>query len=107
MADMPPPIVGSSAQAGYVQGEASRVRDAERSGQSGAAEKSIKAIDQAGNAIETSDEDTAVFSDSEGGGTHGRDAGDGDQEEIYEDDGEALTGVVIDDEGAEHLDIQA
>ena len=81
MSDIPPNIVGSSAQAGYQQAEVSKARDAQRAGQSDAAKRGVKAIDDAGSTIETDDDDVAVFADAEGQGGEGRSA----EEESNED----------------------
>jgi hypothetical protein len=107
MSDIPPPIAISGAQAGFAQAEASRAKDAERSGQSAAQRNGVKSIDEAGSVIETSDEDTAVFTDSEGGGGQGRADEESLPEEDAETEGVAENGLTRDDDGEIHLDIQA
>ena len=108
MSDIPPNIVGSSLQAGYVQGEAAKARDARRAGQTHAGQNSAKAIDDAGNTIETGDEDTQVFGDAQGTGGQGRtteEEGQGTQSPEHESPTDS--GVTTDDHGDQHVDLQA
>ncbi len=105
MADIPP-IASSAAQAGFQQADVSKTRNAERSAQSIAANKSVKAMDASDTSIETTDTDTAVFSDAEGMGGQGR----SEEEQLehgVEQDGADAPGVQADDDGNLHLDVQA
>lgn len=72
MVDIPSALAGASVQAGYQQGEVAKLRDAPKTSQVHAAKKEAQAIDDAGQIVGTSDEDVAVFSDSEGKGGQGR-----------------------------------
>ncbi len=108
MSDIPPNIVGSSAQAGYHQAEVARARDAQRTDQYTAAKRGIKAIDDAGNTIESSDDDVAVFADAEGAGGQGRFQEEESDEAVSEsEDHVTRNGLITDSDGQEHLDIQA
>ena len=110
MSDIPPPnIAASAAQSGFQQAEIAKARDAQRAGQGAAARRNVKAIDDAGATIETTDEDTAVFSDAEGGGGQGRATGEesADGQESGERSAEADGGITTDSSGKKHLDIQA
>ncbi len=107
MADIPPNVASSAAQAGYVQSEASRTRDAARAGQAQAARDNVKAVDEAGNTISTDEEDTQVYTDSEGTGGKGREH---EEEQPESSIGEGQTiedGIRTDEEGRPRLDIQA
>ena len=109
MSEIPPNISSSGAQAGFQQAEAARIRDAERAGQRAAARRGVQAIDDAGSTIETSDEDTAVFADAEGGGGQGRSPDEESNEAHTPEDQEADSagGVSTGQDGAPHIDVQA
>jgi hypothetical protein len=109
MADIPPNILGSAAQAGFQQAEVSKSRDAQKSADVSAARREARAIEEAGSTVGASEEDVAVFSDSEGLGGQGR-PHDEPGEEGHEDDetgAESRNGISTDEDGQEHLDIQA
>jgi len=103
-----PPIAASGAQAGFQQAEVSRTRDARRADQIRARAKSATAIDEAGNTIETDDNDACVFSDAEGAGGQGRSEEEGEHspEADESQDGHEST-LAGDDDGDVHLDLQA
>ncbi len=110
VSDVPPPnIAGSAAQAGFQQAEVAKTRDANNAGQGSAARRNIKAIDDAGATIETSDEDTAVFSDAEGAGGQGRSHEEESTEghESNDQPGGANSGISTDSHGKKRLDIRA
>ena len=109
MSDIPPNIVGSSAQAGYVQSEAARARDAQRAGQTHAARNNARAIDQAGDTIETGDEDTQVYGDAQDTGGQGRATEEESPEPASADelDANAAGGITTGDDGEIHVDIEA
>lgn len=108
MSDVPPNIVGSSLQAGFQQAEAARARDAQRAGQTYAARTNAKAIDDAGNTIETNDEDTQVYEDSQGTGGQGRETEEESQEShSAEEKTSVKNGITTDDDGELHVDLQA
>lgn len=109
MSEIPPNIAASGAQAGFQQAEIAKARDAQRTGQSAAARRGVKSIDDAGATIETGDEDVAVFSDAEGAGGQGRFS----EEESAEDQVEETPRYDTDpspnpeDDAPPHIDIQA
>lgn len=109
MADIPPDIIGSAAQAGYQQADAARARDASRAEQNHAASRGVKATDDAENTIETSDSDTAVFADSEGLGGQGRSTEEESTETQHgdEDAHEEQEAAANNQDDPDHLDIQA
>ncbi len=80
MSSVPPNILGASAQAGFVAAEASRLRDADRTGQTQIAANRAEKANDAANSVETSDGDTAVFADAEGAGGQGRAFGTSEEE---------------------------
>lgn len=104
---VPPHVAGSAAQSGYVQSEVARNRNAARAGEASAARRTARAIDDAGNLIETSDNDTAVFTDAEGAGGQGREP---DAEDHQHPDDRAETedgGLTRGNDGRMHLDVEA
>lgn len=104
MSSVPPDIVGSSAQAGYQQADAAKIRDGERAAQSNATARQAKAVDEAGSAIAANDGDVEVYSDAEGGGGQGRAE---EEENTQDDNDETQDGIHRDDDGEIHLDLQA
>ena len=100
-----PNIASSAAQAGYVQAEAARTRDASQAGASQAARRTAQSIDEAGNIISTDDNDTQVYTDSEGTGGKGRESGE--EPAGGEHHSEKDSGVVAGHDGETHIDIQA
>lgn len=72
MADAPPPIAGSSLQAGFLANEIGKDREARRAGEATTARRQSMSINDAGDTVETTDSDSRVFSDAEGGGSQGR-----------------------------------
>ena len=72
MSSIPPDILGSAAQAGFTAREAARVGNADRTAQAREANRNVDAADDAAESVETTDADTAVFSDAEGAGGQGR-----------------------------------
>ena len=59
MADIPPDIAVSSAQAGFAAREVGKEREARRAGQVQAASRQIQSLDEAGATVDTDDGDTA------------------------------------------------
>jgi len=107
MADIPP-IAASSVQAGYTQAEAGKVKDAAEAANAHAAGRNMRAINDAGAIIETSEQDTAIFADAEGSGGKGRQ----EQEESNDDfehheQKDSGDGISTDDKGIAHVDIEA
>lgn len=99
-------MASSAAQAGFHQADVAKTRDANRTAQSIAGNKAAKALDASDTSIETTDTDTAVFSDAEGMGGQGR----SEEEQLEhgaEQESSDAADVQTDDEGNFHLDIQA
>ncbi len=107
MSGIPSDIAGSALQAGFQARNVAKTRDAERVGQANAADNRVKAADEAGSTVETSDSDTAVYADAEGTGSKGRAWEEElvDEEKAEEED--AAKGISTDDDGQMHLDIEA
>ena len=84
MSAVPPNILGASAQAGFVAAEASKTKDADRTGQAQTAQKHIEQVKDSANSVETADGDTAVFADAEGAGGQGRAFGEAGDESVDE-----------------------
>ncbi len=84
MSAVPPNILGASAQAGFVAAEASKTRDADRTGQAQIANKQVERVKDSANSVETADGDTAVFADAEGAGGQGRAFGETTEESVDE-----------------------
>ena len=104
MAEIPSDIASSAAQAGFQARQTAKERDAQRAGGRDLAERQVRAVDEAGNTVDTEDGDTAVFTDAEGAGSQGRPF-----EEEAEGSEETAADVTDDDEGIgdSHLDISA
>ena len=108
MSEIPPELPSSAAQAGFQAREVAKEREARRAGQANAASRQVKTVDEAGGTVETNDEDVAVFADAEGGGGEGRESEQAKAEQTTEDaDDAADRGIVRDDDGHPHLDIEA
>ncbi len=107
MAEIPPDISSSAAQAGFQAREVAKERDARRIARSDAANRQLKSVDEAGRTVETNDDDVAVFSDAEGAGGQGRAFEEGDEPTAEKDDPTAATGITRDDEGQFHVDLEA
>jgi hypothetical protein len=69
---MPSDIAASAALASFAAPEAAKARDADRVGQALAAARQARAVSEASDNVETTDNDTAVFADAEGAGGQGR-----------------------------------
>lgn len=89
MADVPPDIAVSSAQAGFAAREFDKVRKAHSTGQVQASNRQVKSLDEASATVDTTDGDTAVFSDSEGTGSQGRSEDQESDDQQEDQDGDA------------------
>ena len=108
MAEIPSDIASSAAQAGFQARQVAKERDAHRAGSVDAAERQVKAVDEADSTVDTEDGDTAVFTNAEGQGSEGRSFEDLADENLAEqDEARPPNGVSTDDDGQTHLDIQA
>lgn len=106
MAEMPSNIPASAAQAGFQAHEVNKEREAKRTSQSQAASKQVKALNEASGTVDTTDTDTAIFTDAEGTGSEGRTFEEEDQEQQTQDD-KPQNGISTDDDGQQHLDLEA
>lgn len=108
MSSIPSDIAGSALQAGYQSRDASKVGDKEKGGAIGADGKRSRSVDEVGDIVETSDSDARVYGDAEGAGSQGRsfdEKSDGQPDD--ETDDQDASGVVHDDDGQVHLDLEA
>jgi len=108
MAEIPPDIASSAAQAGFQAREAAKDRDARRAGQADAAKREVRTVDESGATVETTDADTAIFTDAEGTGSQGRafEA----EEDVGEEEGDNSQGgdgIKKGDDGQLHVDLEA
>lgn len=108
MADIPPDISSSAAQAGFQARETAKERDARRVGQAAAANRQVRKVDESGETVETADADTAIFTDAEGTGSQGRafqeqeEASDEEEKEVQSGDG-----ITEGEDGQLHIDLEA
>jgi hypothetical protein len=102
MSTLPTDLIGSVLQSHLVQQQVSAVRDGERAGSAVDLRKQASIIDEKGNTVETSDNDTQVYTDAEGSGGQGRAFSEPDNSEPKPDQEKPPEG----DEGTQ-LDIQA
>ena len=108
MADIPPDISISSAQAGFVAKEVAKERSARDTGPIQSANRQVKSLDEASATVDTEDADTAVFTDAEGTGSQGRSAKeDADQPGSDENADDGQSGITRDAKGQLHLDLEA
>jgi len=107
MAEIPPNIPASAAQAGFQARETAKDRDARRAGQADAVTKQVRTVDESGNTVETTDADVAIFADTEGGGSQGRAFEEEENTESESTGAEANGGITKDQEGQLHLDLEA
>ena len=109
MSGIPSDIAGSALQAGFQARDVAKVRDGERVGQAHAANKTARAVDEAGSTVETGDNDTQIYADAEGTGSKGRSF----EEELLEEasvdeqEEEDDDGIGTAEDGEMHLDIDA
>ena len=107
MAEIPSDIASSAAQAGYQARDVGKERAAGAAGQSNAARRQIKAVDEAGSTVDTEDADTQVFTDAEGSGSLGRPFEEEAAGEGEEAAGQDETGISQGEDGQVHLDLEA
>lgn len=106
MSTIPPNLVGPIMQAAAAQKQAARALEGERQQQSNAVDAGNKISDKATDTVGETDNDVQVHTEAEGGGSQGRSAGDG-QDEQQEDAPNQDQGIHRDDEGQLHLDLEA
>jgi len=109
MSGIPSDIAGSALQAGFQARQVGRVRDADRAGQAQAANKTARAVDEAGSTVETTDSDTQVFADAEGTGSKGRSFEEDVPEQREEESAppDDASGIIRTSDGQLHLDLEA
>ncbi len=107
MSEIPPHLPASAAQSTVQAREVAKERDARRAGQADVASRQIKAVDEAGSTVETTDDDVAVFGDSEGTGSEGREFEE-DKTPSAESTGDGTkNGITRDEDGQLHVDLEA
>jgi hypothetical protein len=107
MSEIPPDLPSSAAQTGVQAREVAKEREARRAGQSDAATRQVKTVDEAGSTVETGDDDVAVFADAEGGGGQGREPEEHGPPEAESADAGAGGGITEGDDGQLHVDLEA
>lgn len=106
MAEMPSDIISSAAQSGIQAREAANARNATRANTANAVNRQIQAADEAGSTVDTEDADTQIHADAEGTGSQGRPFEEGGGEDAAA-GAEAEDGVILDEDGRMHLDLEA
>ena len=107
MSEIPPDLPSSAAQTGVQAREVAKEREARRAGQTDAATRQVKTVDEAGSTVETGDDDVAVFTDAEGGGGQGRESEEHGPPETDSADSAAAGGITEGDDGQLHVDLEA
>lgn len=101
MSAIPPNLVGPLMQSSLVQGQVSAVRDSENAHRASSERRLTGAILEADSTVETTDSDTQVFTDAEGGGSQGRAFSEPDDQQSAPD-------AVRDSlDGGDHIDLTA
>jgi hypothetical protein len=106
MSSIPSDIVSSVAGAPLTSREVARDREAAGAAQAHAASRQTKAVTDAGDIVETTDADAQVFTDSEGTGSQGRHSESDTPQPEAEKTG-SPRGIIRDQEGRVHLDLEA
>ncbi len=107
MTQIPSDIPASAAQAGFQANDIARERETRRAGQADASRKQARSIEEAGSTVDTDDADVAVFGESEGAGSQGREENEAADEEPTEDNPGQKHGITKDDDGQIHVDLEA
>ena len=108
MADAPTPIASSALPATFQAAEIAKQRDAVKVGESQAAARQVRTLDEADGSVETTDAGVQVFADAEGTGSQGRSS----EEQLEEspssqDAPQDSQGLTQDQDGTWHLDMEA
>ena len=106
MAEIPSDIPASAAQAGFQANEVNKEREARRTGQVQAAHRQVKSLDEADGTVETTDADTAIFTDAEGTGSQGRTHEEEAQDQSQNPE-QSQKGITTGDDGQLHVDLEA
>jgi hypothetical protein len=108
MADIPPPIAASAAQVPFQSKAVADAREARRAGQTHAAQRQVKTVDESGTTVETADADSRVFTDAEGSGSQGRELEREVDDAPVEPEGNLpKTGIITGEDGRLHIDLEA
>ena len=107
MAEIPSDIASSAVGSGLKARDVGKASDAERAGQAKAAQRQVRSVDEVDITVDTTDDDTKVFADAEGSGSEGR----SEEEETapQEEPGTSSPGrgVTTDEDGTQHVDLEA
>jgi len=106
MSEIPSDIASSAAQAALQAREVARERAGSAAGQGNAAQRQVKAVDEAGSTVETEDADNQVFTDAEGSGSQGKPFED-DRPSDGTEGKEPEEGVIRGEDGRLHVDLEA
>lgn len=107
MAEIPSDIPASAAQAGFQAREVGRARDARSAQIANASNRRARAVDEAGNAVDTEDSDNQVFADAESSGGQGRPFEDGNPTNGDDAVEKSKVGFTKDNDGQLHIDLEA
>lgn len=106
MAEIPSDIASSAAQAGFKAQNVGKANEAERAGKVTAAQRQVKTVDEVEVTVETTDDNTKVFTDAEGTGSQGR-SEEEETQEAQADDEQQPGGITTDEDGTQHVDLEA
>ncbi len=107
MAEIPSDIPASAAQAGNQAREVSRGRDARSAQIANASNRRARAVDEAGNTVDTEDSDNQVFADAESSGGQGRAFEESNPTDADDAGEQSKIGITKDDDGRLHIDLEA
>ena len=85
MSAIPPNLAGPILQTSLVQGQLAGIRDNEEAHKASAQRRQTTAITESESMVETTDNDTEVFTDAEGSGSKGREFSESEKEQEAED----------------------
>lgn len=80
---------------------------ARRAGQHHAIRQQVRSATEAGDTVETTDADSRVYGDTEGTGSQGRELGEQDDSGSEQDPKAKGSGIMQDEDGQLHLDLEA
>ena len=106
MAEIPSDIASSAAGSGLKARDVGKANDAERAGQANSAQRQVRNVGEVEVTVETTDDNSRVFADAEGSGSEGR----SEEETASQDEpdtSQAPRGITTDDDGTQHLDLEA
>jgi len=106
VAEIPSDISTSAAQAGFKAQDVGKTNDAERAGQVNAAKRQSRIVDEVEVTVETTDDNTKVFTDAEGSGSQGRSEEEPSSEDSATPEAQQR-GIITDEDGTQHVDLEA